>query len=42
MKPRIYKLGATWILWVPGVQVYRFTNWRSAVGYALRPEARAA
>jgi hypothetical protein len=38
MKSKIYKLGYTWILWIPGVAVYRFTNWRSAIDYALRPE----
>jgi hypothetical protein len=42
MKPKVYKMGPTWILWIPGVRVYRFTNWRSAISYAIRPEARAA
>lgn len=27
MKPKIYKIESTWILWVPGVRVYRFTSW---------------
>ena len=40
MKPKIYKIGPTWILWVPGVRVYRFTSWGRAMQYALEPEAR--
>lgn len=40
MKPKIYKKGPTWILWVPGIRVYRFTSWDRAMNYALDPEAR--
>jgi len=40
MKAKIYKIGPTWILWVPGVRVYRFTSWQSAVDYALDPAAQ--
>lgn len=39
MKPKVYKRGHTWITWVPGVRVYRFTNWDSAIKYAVNPEA---
>ena len=42
MKPKVYKMGQTWILWVPGVRVYRFTNWNSAIAYALKAESRGA
>lgn len=38
MKPKIYKIGPTWILWVPGVRVYRFTNWNRALQQALTNE----
>jgi hypothetical protein len=38
-KPKIYKIGPTWILWVPGVRVYRFTTWSRALSYALDPQA---
>ena len=41
MKPKIYKIGLTWILWVPGVRVYRFTTWGRAVECALRTESAA-
>jgi hypothetical protein len=41
MKPKIYKVGPTWILWVPGVRVYRFTSWALAMGYVLSPDAQA-
>lgn len=40
MKARIYKKGHIWILFVPGVRVYRFTTWRNAIDYALSPESR--
>lgn len=40
MKPKIYKMGSTWILWVPGIRVYRFTSWNRAISYALDPSAR--
>ncbi len=42
MKPKIYKIESTWILWVPGVRVYRFTSWGRALQYALEQRARAA
>jgi hypothetical protein len=35
MKPKVYKVGNTWMLWMRGVAVYRFTNWRTAIDYAL-------
>lgn len=38
MRPKVYKMGYTWIVWVPGVAVYRFSNWRSAITYALGRE----
>jgi hypothetical protein len=40
MKPKIYKKGPIWILWVPGVRVYRFTTWERAKDYALNPDSR--
>jgi hypothetical protein len=40
MKPKVYKRGHTWILWVPGIRVYRFTTWERAITYALDPEAQ--
>jgi hypothetical protein len=40
VKPQIYKVGTTWILWVPGVRVYRFEDWQSAVQHALDPSSR--
>ncbi|HTU46984.1 MAG TPA: hypothetical protein VMF91_18120 [Bryobacteraceae bacterium] len=40
MKPKVYKKGPTWILWVPGIRVYRFTTWEKAMAYALDPQAR--
>jgi hypothetical protein len=39
MKPQIYKVGSTWVLWVPGVRVYRFTTWESAIRHALDPSS---
>ncbi len=42
MKPKVYKMGNTWILWVPGVRVYRFTTWGGAIAYALHPDAHSA
>lgn len=39
MKPKVYKIGYTWILWVPRVGVYRFTAWKIAMKHALDPEA---
>jgi hypothetical protein len=35
VKPQIYKVASTWIFWIPGVRVYRFPNWESAVRCAL-------
>jgi hypothetical protein len=35
MKPKIYKIGFAWILWLPGVRVYRFRTWELALDYAL-------
>jgi hypothetical protein len=40
MKPQIYKVGMNWILWVPGVRVYRFANWNDALSFALDPTSR--
>jgi hypothetical protein len=40
VKPQIYKVGNTWILWVPGIRVYRFDDWESAMRYALSPNTR--
>jgi hypothetical protein len=40
LKPQIYKVGTNWILWVPGVRVYRFTKWNEAVNFALDPASR--
>jgi len=40
MKPKIYKIGPTWIVWVPGVRVYRFSCWGNALQYALHTEDR--
>jgi len=40
LKPQIYKVGTNWILWVPGVRVYRFSNWNEAVNFALDPVSR--
>ena len=39
MKPKVYKKGHTWILWLPGIGVYRFTTWELAIAYALQPQA---
>ncbi len=35
MKPQIYKVGINWVLWVPGVRVYRFGSWSEALAFAL-------
>lgn len=40
MKPKIYKIGSAWILWVPGVRVYRFSSWEEALKSALQAAAR--
>jgi hypothetical protein len=40
LKPQIYKLGTNWILWVPGVRVYRFTQWNEALSFALNHASR--
>jgi len=40
LKPQIYKVGTNWILWVPGVRVYRFNNWDEAMHFALDPTSR--
>lgn len=40
MKPQIYKVGKNWILWVPGVRVYRFNNWNDALNFALDPASK--
>lgn len=40
LKPQIYKVGTNWILWVPGVRVYRFSNWNEALSFALNPASR--
>jgi hypothetical protein len=40
LKPQIYKVGINWILWVPGVRVYRFASWKSAIDFALNPVSR--
>jgi hypothetical protein len=40
MKPQIYKVGINWILWVPGVRVYRFVNWNEALSFALDPASK--
>jgi hypothetical protein len=40
MKPQIYKVGMNWILWVPGVRVYRFASWNDALSFALDPALR--
>jgi hypothetical protein len=37
MKPQIYKVGSAWVLWVPGVRVYRFSTWEGALKHALAP-----
>jgi hypothetical protein len=47
LKPQIYKVGINWILWVPGVRVYRFSSWQGAINFALdtatrQPAANAA
>jgi hypothetical protein len=42
MKPKIYKIGPTWILWIPGVRVYRFTSWEQALESALRSQETRA
>jgi hypothetical protein len=40
LKPQIYKVGVNWILWVPGVRVYRFASWQSAMEFALEQASR--
>jgi hypothetical protein len=40
LKPQIYKVGIDWILWVPGVRVYRFAKWQEALSFALDPISR--
>jgi hypothetical protein len=35
MKPQIYKVGDIWVVWVPGVRVYRFDTWEAAVKHVL-------
>jgi hypothetical protein len=40
MKPQIYKVGTNWILWVPGVRVYRFASWNDALSFALHPASK--
>ena len=40
MKPQIYKVGIDWILWVPGVRIYRFAKWHDALNFALDPVSR--
>ena len=42
MKPQIYKVGIDWILWVPGVRIYRFAQWLDALTFALDPASRRA
>jgi hypothetical protein len=39
LKPQIYKVGKNWIVWVPGVRVFRFPNWNDALIFALNPTA---
>ena len=40
MKPQVYKVGTTRVLWIPGVRVYRFTSWENAIRYALDPNCQ--
>jgi hypothetical protein len=40
MKPQIYKVGDIWVVWVPGVRVYRFDTWEAAVKHVLDTTAR--
>ena len=40
MKPKICKVGNAWIVWVPGVRVYRFLSWDKALECALNAESR--
>lgn len=35
MKPQIYKVGHIWVVWVPGVRVYRFDSWERALNHVL-------
>lgn len=40
MKPKIFKLGTTWILLIPGQIPYRVTSWKLAMHHLyqhLRP-----
>ncbi|HMF74149.1 MAG TPA: hypothetical protein VK604_00660 [Bryobacteraceae bacterium] len=39
MKPQIYKVGDIWVVWVPGVRVYRFESWLSALNHVLNSAA---
>jgi hypothetical protein len=40
MKPQIYKVGDIWVVWVPGVRVYRFDTWEAAVKHVIESMAR--
>jgi len=40
LKPQIYKVGKYWIVWVPGVRVFRFPNWNDALDFALDAATR--
>jgi hypothetical protein len=40
MKPQIYKVGDIWVVWVPGVRVYRFDTWEAALNHVLNSAAR--
>jgi hypothetical protein len=42
MKLQIYKVGLNWILWIPGVRVYRFSTWQSAIEFAMKPGSSLA
>jgi hypothetical protein len=35
MKPQIYKVGDIWVVWIPGVRVYRFDTWEAAVKHVM-------
>ena len=40
MKPQIYKVGDIWVVWLPGVRVFRFDTWEAAVKHVIESTAR--